>query len=154
MKKRDTMSERVDKAWSLAKEVHGNQKRKSGKPQMYHIEEVVKVLKEMGIKEENFIITAILHDVLEDCELEKFEYCYDKILETFGREILSNVLALTHLDGSYSKYIKDLIVEYPNLTIIKLADMIENVTETPSEKQLKKYRKAFPLLVKCVCELE
>jgi GTP diphosphokinase / guanosine-3',5'-bis(diphosphate) 3'-diphosphatase len=146
------MKKLIDKAWDIAKEVHGNQKRKSGKPQMYHIKEVVKVLKEMGITEENFIITAILHDVLEDCELKMFAFYYNKILDTFGAEILTNVLALTHLEGSYPRYINDLIIEYPNLTIIKLADMIENVTENPSEKQLKKYRKAFPLLVKCLYE--
>ena len=58
--------ERVRQAYFLAKEAHAPQKRKSGEPYILHpISVALIVAKELQL-DANTVITAFLHDVVED----------------------------------------------------------------------------------------
>jgi (p)ppGpp synthase/HD superfamily hydrolase len=149
----ERVSERENKAWELAREVHRDQKRESsGRPYIAHIEEVVKILHELQhpVVSEDVVLSAILHDVIENCEQGQITALVKRIVEDFGANVLSNVLALSKDDGkSYQEYIDTLTHTHiaSSVLIVKIADMIQNLTETPTAKQREKYRKALPKLI-------
>ena len=136
----------IQSAWKLAEEVHNNQKRYNNTPYIFHVREVVEILKRMGIANKDMIIAAILHDVVEDGGPDYLEL----ITEKFSDKVRSLVCCLTHTkELSYEVYIT-IVRTSKEATIIKLADMIQNVTENPTVRQREKYEKAFPLLVKSI----
>ena len=141
------MQQEIKKAWQIAKEVHKDQKRFNHQPYINHVKEVVKILKELGFAyEPNIIIPAILHDTVEDGGFK-----YQKIIgREFTDDIALRVYLLTHYsEFSYEKYIERML-HVKDCVIIKIADMLQNLTETPKERQKEKYRKAFPMLIKAI----
>ena len=136
----------IQLAWKISEKVHKNQKRYNRNPYITHVRSVVDILDSMGIKDKGMIISAILHDVVEDGGLKYVSI----ISENFSDRVISLVHCLTHKKGvSYEGYI-DVVRTNRESTIIKIADMIQNVTENPTKRQRFKYRKAFPLLVKSI----
>lgn len=136
---------KIHLAWKIAKKVHKNQKRYNGRPYINHIKEVVGILEQMEINvfyNEHIIEAAILHDVIEDGGIEY----RDKILDNFSVYVLVDIL--THRKSyTYEEYIKRILTN-KDAVVIKIADMIQNLTENPTKKQREKYRKALPLLIK------
>ena len=134
----------IQLAWEISEKVHKNQKRCNRNPYITHVQEVVNILESMGVDDEDMIIAAILHDVVEDGGLKYAEI----IQKEFSDRVISLVHYLTHRkDVSYEVYINGVRSDR-EATIIKIADMIQNVTENPTKRQRFKYRKALPLLVK------
>lgn len=92
-----------------------------------HLDDVYDTLLQFNIKDEAILVSAYLHDSLEDTQMKPA-----LIEEFFGKEILEIVFAVTNEIGfnrkerSLKTYEK--ITKNPKATIVKLADRIANIT--------------------------
>ncbi len=75
-----------------------------------------------------------------------------KIVSKFGLNVASMVTILTHSKKrqNYQQYIDDIIKSNSDVIWVKIADMLQNVTDNPNEKQRAKYRMAFPKLIRAL----
>ena len=89
--RKDADITRIQKAYELAKSAHGDQKRKSGAPYIVHPVCVAIILAELEMDEDT-IIAALLHDVVEDTE-----HSLDEIRELFGPDVAVLVDGVTKL---------------------------------------------------------
>ncbi len=71
-------SEKIKKAYEIARDAHKDQKRRSGEPYIMHPVAVAQILFKFGMDNE-CIISALLHDVVEDTKVS-----IDFIKENFG----------------------------------------------------------------------
>lgn len=89
------------------------------------------------------LAVAWLHDVLEDTKETEHS------LEQAGvsPEIIVAVRALTHRDISYESYIREVRddVNY-RVPLVKLADIISNLADKPTPRQVRKYGEALGVL--------
>ncbi|SPP26309.1 hydrolase [Orientia tsutsugamushi] len=118
--------DKVKKAIFYAKKYHSNQKRDTGEPYYMHPLKVAYMVVEYS-SETDTIITAILHDVIEDTKLTK-----EKIAMEFNDNIAEQVLALTRNIGgkktSSMKMIQTLVnQDKVELLLIKLLDRLDNI---------------------------
>lgn len=81
----------VNKAIEFAVKYHGNQKRASGDPYYHHPLEVAEIIAKMHLDNAS-VVTAILHDTIEDTPLT-----INEIKEHFGSEIAKLVDGVTKL---------------------------------------------------------
>jgi len=139
----------LQKAFELANDAHKNQRRKSGEPYILHPIEVARICyQEIGLGP-TAVISAILHDVVEDTPIEQKE-----IVSTFGNKIGKIVDGLTKIDGLYNqesssvespqaenfKKVLSTLVEDVRVVLIKMADRLHNlrtIGSMPKHKQLK-----------------
>lgn len=144
------LTEKEKEAWDFAKDAHKNQIRKfTNKPYFdAHVAPVNGVVK-LYTTDENLLITALLHDTIEDC-FKYFWKGYSVIKEMFGQQIADLVAELTSskdeikhkYDGSKTNY---LIYKMSNMSddalLVKLADRFKNIEDafTASEKFRNKY---------------
>ena len=137
----------IEKAYKLAVEAHGDQRRKSGEPYIIHPLWVAIILADLEMDKET-IVAGMLHDVVEDTVMT-----LDDITREFGSEVALLVDGVTKLGQlSYSK--DKLEVQAENLRkmflamakdirviIIKLADRLHNMRTlefmTPAKQQEK-----------------
>jgi GTP pyrophosphokinase len=141
------LNEKESKAWELADEVHRGQKRRDGHPYMDHINKTVEMLRAMGVYDEDLTIVAILHDTLENSAKGARIKYLKQILGTFGDDVASMVMTLTHTkkdSRDYQQYIDDVIKTESKVILVKIADMLQNTFDDPTPKQMEKYRIAFP----------
>ena len=122
----------LERAYDYAVKAHGNQKRESGEPYFSHPLEVAKIL--AGLKLDTAtIITALLHDTVEDTESTLAE-----IKDLFGEEIadlVDGVTKLNQLDliSSKTKQAENLrkllmaMAKDIRVLLIKLADRLHNM---------------------------
>lgn len=87
----DASVEKITEAFNLAKIAHGDQLRKSGEPYLTHPLEVAHIVAELRMDDES-VIAALLHDVLEDTEISA-----EVVEEKFGTEVLHLVEGVTKL---------------------------------------------------------
>jgi len=128
----------VEKAELLARFVHYGQTRHNGEPYITHCLRVAHYLDQHGSSAE-IVITALLHDCIED---GKAPITSQILISCFGNKIYRNVSVLSYLKGtSYLDYIA-VILNYPDLTQIKIADLIDNTADKLSDKQFQKYKEA------------
>ena len=86
-------------------------------------------------------IIALLHDTLEDTETT-----YMEILEEFGPEVVQAVEALTkRKDEPYMDYILR-VKQNPDAVAVKIADIADNLSDAPSDKQIRKSSEAITFL--------
>ena len=83
----------IEKAYSYAYEKHKDQKRSSGEPYFVHVLNVAYELAKLKA-DPNTICAGLLHDVIEDCGVEKEEF-----VEEFGEEIYEMVEAVTKISN-------------------------------------------------------
>ena len=123
----------IEKARAFAITAHGDQKY-GGKPYYYHLRQVEQVLIDSGYSEEKYIITALLHDTIEDTATSQLD------IETeFGKEIANAVFAVTGV-GKNRKERNASIYEKINgnelACAVKAADRIANLESTIAENNL------------------
>ncbi len=133
--------ETVALAQRIATEAHEGQFRRGGV--IPYIEHPRAVAGRVG-NDFDAQVVAWLHDVLEDSEVSAEQlrdqgipdHCIDAvILLTKTREI------------SYEDYLERL-AQSPLATKVKIADMISNLADNPTNKQLKKYAKGLSRLTR------
>lgn len=119
-------------ALSIATRLHENQKRKGGAPYIIHPLEVTSYLINLGIDDDITCSAAILHDVVEDCDISD---PYKELAEKYNlnKEIIDIVLLLTkpkdykEKDPTLEKYYSK-IKTNKKATIIKLSDRANNLS--------------------------
>lgn len=125
----------------IARNAHRGQFRRDGvTPYIQHPEGVVARLR--GESEE-VISAAWLHDVLEDSKVVA-----DDLSESgVPRAVVSAVVALTHMpDEPYENYLR-VIRENPIAIKVKVADMLHNLSDAPTGKQVLKYARGLIVLL-------
>ena len=146
MAERTTADElaRIRRAYDLAAEAHSSQRRKSGEPYIIHpIAVAAIVAKELELGD-NPIISAFLHDVVEDTD-----YTVEDIRERFGDDVAFLVDTVTKRKKDSYEHSKQVdnyrqILESVHYDIrallIKLADRLHNMRTLDSmrpDKQMK-----------------
>ncbi|MBN2214964.1 MAG: bifunctional (p)ppGpp synthetase/guanosine-3',5'-bis(diphosphate) 3'-pyrophosphohydrolase [Bacteroidales bacterium] len=135
----------IRKAFKVACEGHKGMKRKSGEPFIMHPLSVARIVsQEMGLGVTS-IISALLHDVVEDSE-----YTIEDIENLFGQKIASIVDGLTKISGVFDSnssfqaenFRKMLLTlsDDVRVILIKLADRLHNMRTLfalPAQKQMK-----------------
>jgi len=110
----------VARAMALAAKKHGGQRRKDSSPYLYHPFQVAKLISDLGYSSD-YQITAILHDIMEDTNVER------KALEPFGEEVIRAVELLTRSeDQDEADYVEG-IMKNRLAAVVKNADKICNL---------------------------
>lgn len=124
--------ELIDKAYHLALEAHGDQRRVSGVPYILHPTSVACILVDLGMDTES-IAAALLHDVVEDTPVT-----LDEISREFGTEIAHLIDGVTKLrkipfssrELQQAENIRKMLMAMADdirVIIIKLADRLHNM---------------------------
>lgn len=131
----------VDLAEKVARKAHEGQFRRDGvTPYITHSEAVAKSLEG---ESEQVIATAWLHDVLEDTEVTDLELA--KI--GFPAHVIACVSELSRSGGiSYKAFIRHIALCCEDTRKVKIADILHNLSDSPTEKQKAKYAKALRFL--------
>ena len=149
---RELIKEDLNKVYTTADFAHLGQKRRTGEPYIVHPERVSEIVKQYYPDNKVARMIALLHDSLEDAidlgnvedEEEMIALIDDSISDDdIADEVVNAVLALTKPEtADYESYLFS-ILDNKNAVIVKLADMLDNLTDNPSEKQKNKYKKAL-----------
>lgn len=135
----------IKKAFNTSMEAHRGMRRRSGEPYIYHPLEVAMIaVDEIGLGTTS-IVSAILHDVVEDTEFE-----IEDIEREFGSKIAKIIDGLTKISGVFDygtseqaeNFRKMLLTlsEDVRVILIKLADRLHNMrtlASLPRNKQLR-----------------
>lgn len=131
--------------------------------QKSYITHPLAVMNMMDTEEEK--IVAVLHDVFEDTTAElysnncKYSISFDNTEYQIPHQIWSALYALTKPNSdwdkfkekgnyqSYQGYIKDITLN-KTATKVKIADIVHNLSCSPSDHAKEKYLKAIPVLLK------
>jgi len=142
-------SERVQQALAMATKAHFGQKDKAGKDYILHPMTVAGTVYDMG---DDYIIVALLHDVVEDTDVT-----IDEIEAAFGKNIADTVSIVTHDESdSYMDYVRRIKESGNDIAFqVKLADMKNNmdlgrqtvITEKDIDRLEKKYIPALRYLL-------
>ncbi|MBQ9673854.1 MAG: bifunctional (p)ppGpp synthetase/guanosine-3',5'-bis(diphosphate) 3'-pyrophosphohydrolase [Ruminococcus sp.] len=122
----------IQKAYNLAAEAHGNQRRVSGIPYILHPTSVACILVKMGM-DTDCVVAALLHDVVEDTDTE-----LDAIKKEFGdtiAELIDGVTKLSKIKFSnreerQAENLRKMLIAMSNdirVIIVKLADRLHNM---------------------------
>ncbi len=123
---------RIEAAYEFAKEKHEGQTRSSGEPYYTHPMEVAAILADMRMDPDT-VITAILHDTIEDTDATK-----EEITDLFGAEVanlVNGVSKLTRIEsqtveGKQAENFRKLVLamsEDIRVLLVKLADRTHNI---------------------------
>lgn len=138
---------KIRKAYAFGKKMHEGQKRYSGAPYFMHPIEVASILAEQKLDDAT-IITALLHDTLEDTDAT-----YDIIVDEFGEDIaqlIDGVTKLTNIQLS-SKETKQAenfrklflaMAKDLRVILVKLSDRLHNMRTIRHMRPEKQIRKA------------
>lgn len=116
---------------------HAGQKRRNGNPYIIH---PIRVSQEVHSDTEK--VVALLHDVVEDTETT-----VEEISQVFGHEVALAVEALTHRDDEpWLDYISR-VKKNPIALVVKIADISDNLSDSPSDNAIDKSAKALDALI-------
>lgn len=135
----------IKKAFHTAAEAHKEMRRKSGEPYIYHPIAVAQiVVEEIGLGTTS-IISALLHDVVEDTDMT-----IPQIERLYGKKVATIIDGLTKISGKFEygssqqaeNFRKMLLTlsDDVRVILIKLADRLHNMRtldSMPRHKQLK-----------------
>lgn len=141
----------VRAAYALGADAHRHQYRRSGEAYISHPVAVARILAEMHMDWQT-IAAAILHDVLEDCDVEK-----EVLVEAFGEtvaDLVDGVTKITKLKDKSKKrqeaenFSKMLLAMNNDIRVIviKLADRLHNMRTMDSLPREKQSRKSLETL--------
>lgn len=125
--------EQIDKCRIIAINAHAGQTRRDKKtPYIEHCYAVAKRVSHLGNK---YICVALLHDVLEDTKVT----AHDLLAAGVDEDIVAAVQILTkHPSRSYEEYLKG-VKSHDLARNVKIADMLSNLADSPTNKQIRKY---------------
>lgn len=133
----------VETAQRIAHEAHKGQFRRDGKtPYVYH---VALVAHKLGDQSRAVIAAAWLHDVLEDSDYTAESLRAEGIPQT----VVDAVVAITKMDGigeTYGDYLKR-VKANKIASKVKVADMLHNLSDAPSRRQILKYAEGLIFLL-------
>ncbi|MCH5320923.1 MAG: bifunctional (p)ppGpp synthetase/guanosine-3',5'-bis(diphosphate) 3'-pyrophosphohydrolase [Eubacterium sp.] len=143
--------DKIEEAYILARDAHKNQRRRSGEPYIMHPVAVAKILMKLGMDNE-CIIGALLHDVVEDTE-----YDLDYIRKVFGDEVALLVDGVTKLgqiplstrEEVQAENIRKMFIamnEDIRVIIIKLCDRLHNMRTLEHMPEYKQREKSLETL--------
>ncbi len=139
---------KIQKAYSLAVEAHGDQKRVSGIPYILHPTSVACIVAGFGMDSDS-IISSLLHDVVEDTA-----YSLEFIRKEFGKDVANIVDGVTKIskiklysrEEQQAENIRKMLIAMSNdirVIIVKLADRLHNMRTIecmPEQKRRDKSR--------------
>jgi (p)ppGpp synthase/HD superfamily hydrolase len=127
------------KVYDLAKNAHKNHFRRDGRtPYFSHL---IRVSDRVDSDEEK--VVALLHDSIEDKKLSEEEL----IRSGVPVKCIEAVKVLSKSNNEpYDDYLKK-VKRNPLAKSVKIADMLDNLSDDPSEKQIKKYAKGLLYLL-------
>lgn len=141
-----TDKKEIRRAFEIAVEAHKEQRRKTGEPYIFHPIAVAKIVAYKIGLDTTSIISALLHDVVEDTE-----YTLEDIERLFGENVARIVNGLTKI--SHLKKDQDISIQAENyrkmlltlnddvrVILIKIADRLHNMQTMdamPAHKQVK-----------------
>jgi guanosine-3',5'-bis(diphosphate) 3'-pyrophosphohydrolase len=142
---RDGDARLIKKAFTISLEAHKDMRRKSGEPYIFHPLAVAQIcVEEIGLGTTS-IIAALLHDVVEDTDME-----LGNIEKMFGKKVASIVDGLTKIRGVFEHGTSQQAENFRKMLftlsddvrviLIKLADRLHNMRtldSMPRNKQLK-----------------
>lgn len=138
----------IEKAYNVAKECHGEQKRKSGEPYIIHPLSTAIILAQLELDKET-IVAGLLHDVIEDTTMTK-----EEVINLFGddvAELVDGVTKLTQLSYDTDKVEEQAenlrkmflaMAKDIRVILIKLADRLHNMRTLQYMKPEKQKEKA------------
>ena len=133
----------LEKARNFAKERHEGQFRRDGvTPYFDHCEKVASLVDSEFEK-----CMAYCHDLIENGKAR-----YQEIDEEISKDLVNPIISLTNVKGvDYFYYIRSIKNDYPNdfyneILKVKIADIVANLTDSPTPEQIKKYVKALNIL--------
>lgn len=118
---------------------HGQFRRDRVTPYFEHIKAVVD---RVGGESEVIVAVAYLHDVIEDTK----ETAETLRARGFPESVVSSVVLLTKGKENYETYLAGVKV-CEVATKVKVADMLSNLADDPSKKQILKYAKGLLFLL-------
>ena len=132
----------LERAIAIAAQAHAGQMDKANQPYVLHPLRVM-----LGVKSEAERITAVLHDVVEDCEGWDFQRL---IGEGFSSEIIEALKSVTKIEGeSYEDFVKRAAAN-PIGRRVKLSNLTDNsdMSRIPSPtakdfERLERYKRAM-----------
>ncbi len=152
----------IEIAYLMAKKFHEGQFRKEinsdGSPLRYfeHLRRAALILiDEFGVRDHKLIITALLHDVIEDTEDGRLVSLL--VQRLFGEVVYHHVIALSKLHkDSYLSNLSDYAVKTPQILLVKAADRLDNLRSLPPDpsfrqRQQQETRDSYLPLFYSVC---
>jgi len=125
-------------AFIIAEQAHRGQVRRDGSAYIVHPFRVARQVSSTHLK-----AVAWLHDVVEDTSVT-LDWLSAK---GFPGHVISSVDCLTHReDESYDDYLKRILTNEDAIRV-KIADILDNLNDAPTEKQKEKYNKAITTFV-------
>ena len=135
----------IKRAFKMSQEAHKNMRRRSGEPYIFHPLEVAQIcVEEIGLGTTS-IVSALLHDVVEDTELE-----IEDIERHFGKKVARIIDGLTKISGAFDygtsqqaeNFRKMLLTLSDDVRVIlvKLADRLHNMRTLDSMPRHKQIR--------------
>ena len=142
---RDGDAKAIKKAFNLSQEAHKNMRRRSGEPYISHPLSVAQIcVDEIGLGTTS-IISALLHDVVEDTELE-----IEDIERHFGKKVARIIDGLTkisdvfdHGSSQQAENFRKMLLTLSDdvrVILVKLADRLHNMRtlgSMPRHKQIR-----------------
>ncbi len=136
--------DRIRAAYECAKKAHASQKRRDGSPYVSHSVATAEIILEQGMDEDS-VIAALLHDVIEDTELT-----YEDVKKQFGAPVAGIVEGVTKLtrvqytshEEEQAENLRKMLIAMAKdirVIIIKIADRLHNMRTLEfqtEEKQL------------------
>ncbi|MDC0638742.1 HD domain-containing protein [Nitrosopumilus sp.] len=120
---------------------HKGQYRKNNKtPYWHHLQDVVKNLEMMGIKDESILCSGWLHDSIEDTSSD-----FDDVSKNFGKKIAQIVSDLTKetrlpKNPQEKNYLKQLSTSSWQAKVVKFADILANISDLKNSELNKKQK--------------
>jgi guanosine-3',5'-bis(diphosphate) 3'-pyrophosphohydrolase len=142
-----TNAELIRQAYAYGRQMHEGQFRKSGEPYFTHPVAVAAILTEQRLDDQT-IVTALLHDTIEDTKST-----YSEVARLFGEEIaelIDGVTKLTNLqlssaESKQAENFRKLFMAMSKdlrVILVKLADRLHNMRTIKSMKPEKQAQKA------------
>ncbi len=141
-------------ASDIASLAHQGQERRDGSPYIMHPTAVQAITRQFYPNNIEAQVLAMLHDVIEDgpkysglTRRKLFRMVKDAIPNNprAQKSIMNALRIMTHSKRTHPVYedYLELVFSNPLATIVKISDLIHNLSHNPSERQIIKYRNAL-----------